>query len=194
MTLPTEAKLEADLGGGVALYDVSRLLARTSREKGRDPRIIERAYHHHSGALGLSGFAGLERSARYVVEKRDFPGPAYTYWLAFEPDLDGEARMVVYRAQRDGVISWHTGGLNLTGIAVCWQGNLRKVKPTAAQRRMAERLALYLEQRHPGIVHSYHSEADRYGGRAKAGCPGPHVEMWVNAWRETGKTEFGTRP
>jgi hypothetical protein len=185
MTLPREAKLEADLGKGVALYDVAHLLLRTKREKHRDPKDILRVYHHHSGALGRDGFTGLDASVRYVVQNRKpaFAGPAYTYWLSFAPDLDGEMRMVVYRAQPDDVASSHTGGLNATGIAIAWQGNLGKTRPSGAQRRMAERLCLYLEARHPGLTHSFHAEAGMFGGRPKPTCPGPHVAAWVKAWR-----------
>jgi hypothetical protein len=194
MTIPSGAKLESDLGAGVALYDVAHLLERTPREKRRNPAAIVRLFHHHSGALGRDGFGGLAASARYVVEQREFRGPAYTYWLAFTPDTDGEGRLVVYRAQPDDVVSSHTGGLNATGIAACWQGNLGKTRPSAAQRRMAERLCLYLERRHPSLEHSFHAEAAKFGGRSKKTCPGPHVTRWVEAWRSPARAlEFGAR-
>jgi hypothetical protein len=195
--IPPGARLEADLGHGVALYDVSHLLQRTPREQHRDPADIVRVYHHHSGALGRDGYQGLAASVRYVVmmRKPPFPGPAYTYWLSYSPDLDGEQRMAVYRAQPDDIVSWHTGlAANRHGVAICWQGNLSKARPTAAQRRMSERLCLWLEDRHPGLEHSYHAEAGRYGGRTKATCPGPHVRTWVDSWRSQERAvEFGTR-
>lgn len=183
--LPRDAVLEADLGDGVALYDVSALLP-YRRQLHRPAAKIERVYHHHTGALGREGFKGLEGSARYVVMKRGFPGTAYTFWLSYEPDFDADGRLVVYRAQPDDVVSWHTGGLNRTGVAVGWQGNLSEMPPSFAQLRAAIQLCTYLDGRYSldhDVPHSYHSEAARFGGRPKRSCPGSHVERWVRAWR-----------
>lgn len=185
--LPRDAKLESSLSNTVALYDVSHLLKRKVKEEKRDVSKIVRVYHHHSGADGRAGFDGLSASARYVVDSRGFPGPAYTYWLAFEPDTDPAGRMVVYRCNADDIRSWHTGAkANAHGIAIAWQGNLGARKPSAAQREMAEALMAYVTARH-GLTMplgvSYHAEADKFGGRAKASCPGPHVTAWVHEYR-----------
>jgi hypothetical protein len=195
--VPEGAVFEAELGPGVALYDVSALLKKTTEaikekqkrkdaEQKRPVSQIVRVYHHNSGAKGRDGFAGLLASARFSVEHRSFPGAAYTYWLPMLPDVDGAGRFAVYRAQPDDVVSWHTGGAaNRHGIAVCWQGNLTAELPSVAQYHMANELCRWLDKRHqldPKAPHSLHARAGTWGGKAKATCPGPHVDAWVEAY------------
>jgi hypothetical protein len=186
--IPRDAKLESSLSSSVALYDVAHLLKRKSKQDRRDVGKIVRVYHHHSGADGRDGFDGLAASARYVVDSRGFPGPAYTYWLSFAPDKDEAGRLVVYRCNPDEIRSWHTGAkANEHGIAIAWQGNLGARKPSAAQREMAEALMAYVVSRHAltlplGV--SFHAEANKFGGRSKPSCPGVHVTEWVREYRE----------
>lgn len=188
MTLPVGAKYEAEIAGGVALYDVSHLMPRHPKKKvpTREAKGIVRQYHHHSGALGAKGYEGAFNSARYVVEQRGFPGAAYTYWLSYEPDIAAD-RLAIYRLNRDDAHSWHTGGkANAHGVAVCWQGNLSETNPSDAQYEMAEALIPWLIERHgmalPDCL-SWHSEAARFGGRSKKTCPGPHVSAWLESYR-----------
>lgn len=190
--IPEGAVFDGELAKGIALYDVTHVLPRHPRKlyAERDPAQICRVYHHHSGALGKPGFDGARRSARYVVESRDWPGFAYTFWLAYEADRDPEDRRVVYRCNRDETRSYHTGAQSNThGVAVCWQGNLREREPSEDQQEMAEALYAWTlghYQLADDRPHSFHSEAGDFGGRAKSVCPGPHVEAWVRRRRGEG--------
>ena len=190
--LPPDAKFEAEIAGGVALYDVADLLPRhpTKRYRRRPVEAIVRQYHHHSGALGRPGYEGAYRSALYIVrpEWRGWPGAPYHYWLSHAPDRDAQRRLAVYRLQPDAVRSYHTGArANTHGIGVCWQGDLSRTEPSPAQVEMAEALVPWLIERHELAVPdgiSWHSEAGRWGGKGKPACPGPHVERWLREYRE----------
>lgn len=191
MTHPIEARLEADLGNGVALYDVSHLLKRNpAKEETRDDGSILRVYHHHSGALGPVGYNGLLGSVRFTANIRRWPSPPYTYWLSFEPETDDDGRLVVYRCNQDSVRSYHTGfSANDHGVGIAWQGNLSRRRPSGGQRLMATQLCAWLDRRHrlsKTCPHSFHSEAHNFGGKRKAACPGPHVTQWVRDYRSRG--------
>lgn len=167
--------MSIDLGEGVKLIDISDELPRNRRPK-RDPNGIVRCYHHHSGALGRGGKRGAIATSRYVVQHRGFPGPAYTFWLPYD-------QPVVYRLNKDEDLSWHTGGVNEESISVAWQGNLRKIPPTAYQYHSARMLCRWIRE-HYNLSNnkpfSFHAEAHRFGGRSKSRCPGAFVENWVN--------------
>lgn len=193
MALPDGAIFEAQVAGGIALYDVSHLLPAhpTLRYRRRDVDGIERVYTHHSGALGGSGFRGALGSARYVVTQRGrdgWPGAAYHFWFAHKADRDDEGRLVIYRLQPDEKRSYHTGGVaNDHGLGLCWQGNLSEKLPSADQIEMAEGFYPWLLETYALTVpdgFSFHAEASRFGGKDKASCPGPHVTAWVKRWRE----------
>lgn len=189
VTLPAEAIFEAEIAGGLALWDVSFLLPTGGRKyPHRDPEGITRIYIHDSGADGQHGFDGARNSARYVVEHRHWPGAAYHFWCPSWPDRDAENRMAIYRMQRDDVLCYHTGGLNKTGIGVCVQGRLGERGGTPEQIDMLEGLLPWLRDRYRLLSDSdwlsMHSEAHRWGGHAKPSCPGPAMAAWVRAYRE----------
>jgi len=189
--LPGDAIFEARIAGGVHLYDVAALLPKHAwkRYSVRDPEQIERVYFHHSGAHGADGFQGLFNSARYVVEHKEAPACAYPYWLSPEPDRDNEGALVIYRGVPDILVQWATGGANPHSTAACFQGNTSKRPLTSAQIEMAEALIPWLYERHMRVAAngwrglSWHSEADRWGGRSKAACPGTHAELWLANYR-----------
>lgn len=194
--VPREARLELELpagndSSGVCVWDVSHLLPKRLHPRRADIRPegqdIERLYTHHSGALGLPGFKGMLNSARYVVGQRDFPGFPYHFWFPYEPVVDPRGCLVIFRGHRDEYRAWHTGGrANDHGVAVCWQGDLRHKEPSPNQLELAEAFYPWAVQRYqlkrPDQL-SFHSEADKYGGRKKPSCPGPHVENWLRRWR-----------
>lgn len=151
-------------------------------------RLVERVYSHHSGATGAPGRKGVEASARYVVEDVDhqWPGFAYHLWLAREPERAEDGSLIVYQGNPWDAITNHTGGCNVHGVGLCWQGNLTVTPPTPEQYRMAEVLYPWLSERFKLRTpdgFSMHNEASFYGGRSKKSCPGPHVTKWVKEWR-----------
>lgn len=200
--VPPSAKLEAVISKTVAIWDVSRSLPRHDWKRwARRTKPIVRVYSHHSGAKGASGYAGAVGTARFAITHHTsggtpgWAGAAYHQWLPFEPDRDPHGRLVVYRLNPDALVCYHTGGLNTDGFGLCWQGNLRRDKPSDAQYEMADALYPFL-QRRLGVDRetgfSWHSEGARWpGGRSKETCPGPHVEAYVKAFRETQEPPSG---
>ena len=188
-TVPDGATFEADLGNGVALYDVSAMLPRHESKvySTREPGGIVRAYAHHSGALGADGYAGMANSAQYAIDHRGWPGMPYTAWLPYVPDIDADGRLVIYRGQKDVVRSYHTGGeANAHGVGYALQGDLSVTAPSIAQHRLFHAFVLWLARSYAlsgdnGL--SFHSESAQYGGSGKSSCPGPHVEALVKEAR-----------
>jgi hypothetical protein len=188
VSLPVQASLEAVIAGGVALWDVSHLLARHERARYelRPLSGIRRVYVHHSGALGAPGFAGARASARYSVSEEGWPGPAYHYWIPAETLRDPYGRLVVLRLNEDRTRCWHTGGeANGHGLGVVLQGDTTAEPLTASHEEGLEALLPWLRRRHelgaPWL--SWHAEAGAYGGKTKETCPGKHAEAWLTAYR-----------
>lgn len=188
MLVPNFAKFEADLSTDVALYDVSDRLPKhaTKRYEERTGKI-ERIYLHHSGADGAEGVDGLFASARYCVHGRDWPGEPYTYWLPTKPDIDTNEKLVVYRCNPDNLRTYHTGrAANGHGIGVAFQGNHTKKPASEAQLICASALINWLLNRHsltlPDAL-SWHSEAEKFGGKGKASCPGQPIISWARVFR-----------
>jgi hypothetical protein len=192
VTLPKGAELEARIAGGVHLWDVSHLLPRAKRTK-RDEGGIDRLFVHHSGALGRAGFDGALASARYVVSKRGFPGPAYAYWVPAEDYRDDEGALVVLRLNADSERSWHTGGkANDRGVAVALQGSTTARPMTHSHEECLEALIPWCAARYSlpmpkGL--SWHSRAKADGGRSKATCPGKGAEAWLRGYLRGYRTE-----
>lgn len=150
----------------------------------RDQRDICRVYIHCSGRLGRPGVEGALRSARYVVRKRNFPGPAYHWWLPFHPwnPIGHTLAHGIIRCARDYERAWHTGGpANDHGIGVALQGPPRLV-PSPHQVELLEGLLPYLQERHglTGEWLSYHAEASRFGATGTKA----HAEERVGDWRK----------
>lgn len=191
--MPDQAREELELpGGGIALYDVSRALPRREHPRRKDVRPrgarIERIYVHHSGALGRGGWYGARNAVRYVVDKRDFPGAPYHFWVPHDEARDSTGRRVVFRLAEDEYRCWSQGDkANDHGISVCLQGNLVDGM-SHHQEEVLEGLLPWLLSRH-GLRQwlpmslSYHAEAGRYGGRSKATCPPEAVRAWLDDYR-----------
>ncbi|MCP5044204.1 MAG: hypothetical protein GY944_24510 [bacterium] len=187
----TEMIFEAELAGGVALYDASHLMPLPSGMWPRRPfgAFVNRVFVHHSGALGRPGLEGALNSARYVVKHRDFPCAAYHYWVPYETlSLDGYDYVVI-RCAPDHARTFHTGGnANHLGVGVALQGNTTDRPLSKSHEECLEALLPLLTERHelyagPPII-SWHSEAMRFGAlKNKAACPGKHAEEWLRKWR-----------
>jgi hypothetical protein len=201
--MPTGA-LEAIISDRVSLWDVSPMLERTPNEETRDPDAIRFLIVHKTGANGRAGLVGLQDCVRYVVHSRGFPGPAYTFWLAQQPDLDAMGRFVIYRCQPDTAKSWHTGhGMNGIGVGAGLQGNYDsqwdllsdglpkiEIEPTAAQMVMLDALVTYCETRYPKFKADQLDGADwlltGHWEHGKPVCPGDAVRLWI--MRRRGQT------
>lgn len=194
MTLPADARFEAEIALGVALWDVSHLLPETPRkQRYRDVAGIDTVLVHHSGALGRAGFAGLLASSRYMVKKRKFPSCGYTYWVPYETERDDEGRLVIFRASPDAERDWHSGGkANDRGIAIALQGNTSARPLSWSHEEALEALIPWLVERHALVMPDalcWHSDAKRRGGRPKAACPGRHAEAWLKGYIRGYRTE-----
>jgi len=191
--LPLDARCECELAGGIALWDVSRLLPRHPHRKRKDERPksarIERVYVHHSGALGKPGYRGAENAVLYVVGERGFPGAPYHFWLPHRGERDKSGRLVVLRLAEDEYRAWHSGAkANDHGLGVALQGDLAKSGPSSSQVELLEALLPWLLDRHGlrktlPLSLSMHSEAGLFGGRSKPTCPGKPTEEWVRDYR-----------
>ncbi len=212
--VPGEAKLQAKLADGVAIYDASALLPThaTRRYGARDPGEIRHVVVHKSGADGRPGIHGAVGMANFCVTHRGWPGAAYTYWLPRQPDLDGEGRMAVYRCNPDDVRSYHTGGaMNGRAVGVCCQGNydgewdliqgVPRVtrEPTNDQLIMLSSLVAYLEERHPGFKPGLDRDLNLWGltghwEHGKPVCPGDRLRQWVETRRGGGVPAKAAKP
>lgn len=173
-----------NLGHSVVLHDVTDSLF-TKRKPRRRVTDIEYLFVHHSGAEGSAGFSGLENSVRYVTSKRGFSGPAYTFWIPRDPEVDDTNNVIIYRCTPDTHIGAHTRGVNDVASAVCLQGNMHGLQPSAVQYHALYRLANYLQHElYPNLSKVLpHSGADTVGGKSKAACPGKELEdfcLWLN--------------
>jgi len=207
MSLPNGAKLERILSKRVALYDVSHLLPEhdVKRYRTRDPKSIRYLIAHKSGADGRAGFAGLRASVNYVVKYKKtrskptgYPGSTYTFWIPQEFDRDNDHRLIVYRAQRDDVVSWHTGGgMNAVGASVCFQGNydgdgdgMASRAPSLDQFEAAEELIRYASGLYGIDLHGFDDEhgwsLTGHWEHGKSVCPGDAIKAWVKRIRSNG--------
>jgi len=195
VSLLDKCTFEAQIAGGVRLYDASHLCPRTQkRRKVRNVDAIDRLFVHHSGALGKEGVRGALNSASYVVKKRKFPGPAYTFWVPFEALRDAEGHLVILRLNEDSERSWHTGNrANDRGVAVALQGNTSKRPLSFSHEESLEALIPWCVERYnlsmpDGL--SWHSKAEGDGGRSKKACPGSNAEAWLKGYSKGARVTF----
>ena len=216
MGLPPQAIFETDLGGGVALWDVSALLPTGPGDyRNRSVLGISRLYIHKSGGDGPPGFRGCLGMARYCTNPkpsgRGWAGSPYTFWGSRDPDVDRAGRLVIYRCQPDKIRSYHTGRLaNDHGVAYAVQGAYDAqwdllssgrpkidVEPSTAQMRCLEAFLPWAQSRYnlqssTGL--SGHWEAARWGGKTKLVCPGDALRWWIYSKRKvTGAVVDPTR-
>lgn len=191
---PKEARFEAEIAGGIALYDVVDALPKhpTKTYDKRPLEAIERVYVHHSGKLGSPCLKGAQNSARYSVESLGWPGGAYHYWLPYYDRRDREKRMVVFRMNYDDTRCYHTGGeANTHGIGIVLQGNCGSGPMSYVQKECLQALLPWLRERHnlSGEWLSWHSDSARFGGSGKHSCPGRHAVAWLLDYRSRLKSE-----
>ena len=183
-SIPDGAVYEADLGGGVALYDVSHLLPKHPTKRYRDRGQPTEQYVHHSGKLGRPGYAGMYNSTRYTVRARGWPGFAYTTWIPYLPVFDPAGNVCVLRGNPDTVRTYHAGsGPNTRAVSHCLQGNTTRRPLSNAQLKCLKQLLPWYIDRLQ--VHTYgHCEAPADGHR-KATCPGTHAQTFIHGLRTT---------
>ena len=169
---------ETLLGGGVAVRDVSMLLPTHKTKKYKSRPYPTELYVHHSGRAGKQGYNGLHNSANYVVRYRDWPGCPYHYWISYDPVIDSQDNLVVFRAQPTHVRTYHAGtGPNTRGIAVCLQGNTTLRPASEFQLECLGALVNYLNLPVCG-----HCEAPP-DGHPKPSCPGTHAMSYLMGYR-----------
>ena len=191
--LPALARFVEEIAGGVALYDVSPLVPKGRRRgKQRSGVPLDRIFVHHSGSLGRSGFEGAWKSVDFMTRSkwkggRDFPMSGYHLWISREPVVDVLGRLVVMQLAPFSARAWHTGGeANDRGIGVCLQGNTTRKPISTFQEECLEAVIPWAVERWdmwlPEAL-SWHSAAERDGGRAKPACPGRSAEAWLKGYR-----------
>lgn len=158
-----------------------RGLAPTLRPK-EDVRMV---FVHHSGALSKLGpRSGALASLRYTMSNLAWKMPAYHFWIPVEGPTILQFAPLEWRC-------YHTGGeANGSGVGVCVQGNKNTQQLTDFQEQalcqllpdLARRLGYDPDAPASPAWLSWHSEADLYGGKRKAACPGRHT---VNFLRRT---------
>lgn len=185
-SLPSGARFEAEIAGGIALWDVSHLLPRgrqTWKTKRAPGSVISVALVHHSGALGAPGFQGALNSVRFMVSQRSFPMSGYHYWSSYAPIIDPEGRLVWLRLAADEKRAWHSGRrANDIGVGWALQGNTTRMPISPSQVELLEAGIPWLMERHkttPAEGLGWHSIADRFGGRPKKACPGAGGERYL---------------
>ena len=179
------------IAGGVQLIDltqdVSDLMG-LRRPTLRDRRDIVRLYVHHSGATGRKGREGALNSTKYVLRMRGWGMPAYHYWIPREPDGDS---VEIYQLAPIAWRCYHTGkAANTHGIGLACQGNTTLKPMTDHQEEALEAMVPWIEENvlrpcPPGEDWlSWHAEAGKYGGKAKAACPGVRLQRWLQEYRD----------
>lgn len=182
------------IAGGVVVENVSRTLPINTKKYSSHDELpkrslnnINRLFIHCSGAHGAPGFKGCFNSARYVVKNRDFPCAAYHYFINYKENRDENGNLIIYQMNELNTRSWHTGGAaNTRGIGICCQGALLNVPHSFFQEECLEALIPYLQQKfnlNEFDWLSFHSEAERFGGRKKLYCPGRSLVKWVVDYR-----------
>ncbi len=161
----------------IEIIDATSMVSRSKEYPHR--KDIKRIYVHHSGRAGKEGLEGAKNTSRYVVRHRGFPGPAYHYWIPFTGTSIYLLNDVFRRC-------WHTGGAaNTHGIGVCLQGNTTLKPMSEFQCEALHDLLKFLRVGHVLSSKnpvSWHSASAKYGGKAKAACPGSHATAWLKGW------------
>jgi len=144
-------RLETKLAGGIGLFDAQEDLLTAGRYRDRAEKI-DRIIVHHSGApeppsRSVRGLAGMQASARYVVQHRQWPGFAYHAWIPYHPTPLAGFELAVFRGNDDDIRSHHTSGSNDRGWAICLQGNLYHAGMSHAQEECLEALLPWLAER-----------------------------------------------
>ena len=192
------------IAGGVKLVDLSEEVAELFDKYPRpanylrDMSDVVRLYIHHTGASGASGKQGaLNSLAWYAKDRKRRNGkpvwrgkermPHYHLWLPREPDGD---MIEIYQLAPFNWRCWHTGSANDHGIGLACQGNSTKQKLTTNQEEGLEAIVPWIQEEvltacPPGEDWlSMHNEADKYGAKRKASCPGVRLTTWVKDYRD----------
>lgn len=178
-------KLEAEIAGGIALWDAQADLPRDGQYP-RRRKPIRYWIVHHSGALGRRGLEGMRASANYVITEKGQGGRgwdefAYHLWIPWYGERDKEGRLVLFRGNEDHERANHTGGWLDEGFGICLQGDLTKAGPSPSQIEILEALFPWLSSQHELAIRgalTWHSEI----GKKKA-CPGKPTVKWLQDYR-----------
>lgn len=176
------------IADGVAILDVSATLPRhPAKRYPKRKKAIRRIYVHHSGASGRGGIDGAIASADYAIDKRDFAGGNYHWWISEDDLFDSDGRELILQMQPIDVVSFHTGGLNHSGVGVALQGNKTRDPLTPGQQHKLDALLSWLlngqlPSLDPQAPIAWHSVAHLYGGKKKASCPGRYTEAYMREW------------
>lgn len=91
---------------------------------------------HHSA---VAPSFGPDFLARYYVEKKDWPGIGYHYFI--------DARGKIYQTNPLEAAAKHARGYNVSGVGICLAGDFTALIPTQAQMLALAHLCAYLLQR-----------------------------------------------
>ncbi len=105
----------------------------TNRYQTRALESIKYLVIHHTA---VPPSVGTERIAQYHVDKKDWPGIGYHFFVA----ADG----TIYQTNELTTISYHAQQVNPTSVGICLAGNFTDEIPTAAQLDSAAELCAYL--------------------------------------------------
>lgn len=182
--------------GGVKLIDLSEEVEELRRSTGRRRPItrgeedkIIRLFVHHSGAAGRDGRAGAIASARFILRIKNWSMPPYHLWVPRKPD----GNMVeIYQMAPFNWRCFHTGKeANGNGVGLAIQGNTTSSAMTPHQIEALEAIIPWVQENvleepppsgEPWL--SWHSEADKYGGKKKSSCPGLRLRNWLEEYRD----------
>ena len=159
-------------------------------DKSPTPSVHSKAFGIHARTLELFETMGIVETtlAQGIGAGRGWPGFAYTYWVPWWPRVDGDRRIVVYRCQPDDVVSNHTHGATVDGVAVAFQGCFPPARgancePSDAQRIAFGELAAHLLARH----HLASAALAPHSALGKADCPGSTLAAWITEFQRNGR-------
>lgn len=180
---PPGATFEAQIAGGLALWDVSDLLPRHAvKRRGRLRVTPELVVMHHTGADAptIDGYQAAVMTATYHVRHTDWSRIGYHVHIARKADRDDEGRLVVYRTLPDALRPAATKGLNGRSWAIVLEGDLDEQPITEDQEEALEGLIPW----YGDVTIIGHREAEAYGGKpARKSCPGRNGMRWLRRWR-----------
>lgn len=173
-------------GDDFVIVDFSDILE-TEGELPRRPKSgASKFILHHSAGPTDHWLLALERMHRVLVKERGFRGFSYNWFIAYDPPVreedttwGGPGRWVILQTQRTDVISAHTRGGNIDGVAAVVQGNFQIGEPSEAQRKLVPLLFDYVKREYDMTNKDIRGHFD-YN---KPACPGPPFEGWVRMVR-----------
>jgi hypothetical protein len=135
----------------------------TKRYDKRDLSQIEQIVVHH---VGVDAVVPPERTARYHVNTKDWPGIAYHFYAT----MNGDA----FQTQPLDIISYHCGGMcNVKSIGICLEGRWMDKEPPEAQLEATREVIGWLFAHLPQPLTVFgHREV------GQTACPGNTWSQW----------------